>query len=255
MSQSVKEYVTALGYLGWGVVGVEAADAFAAYWSITHSGKPIPILFWTILGIVVLIVAPFFAFRRVRLQREALRNELSNLKDLRPTVTTIPMTEGKYARLNVRNTGHHQASFKVKVLQWQGLPAKSMVVGIQPYSVKWKETQNTAEFKILADDSSSIDIAEHHGLTLNDENQLEEGLQRIVVSCPSNPEEKLHVGSKLILSIQVLSQPELKSEYKKAYALVVGDRKWESFEEIGYDVGSSTSKERMVTQDEPTKPS
>jgi len=76
MRQSFREYITSLGRLGWVVVGVILAGV-GGYLDIFNA-PPIPKSVWLTLALVVLMVAPFLAFHKVRLQRDKLRNQLDD---------------------------------------------------------------------------------------------------------------------------------------------------------------------------------
>lgn len=73
MWQSFKEYITALGRWGWVVVADIILTGAGAYLDL--SSGIIPTWVWITLGLLALIIAPFVAFHKLRVQRDKLKAE------------------------------------------------------------------------------------------------------------------------------------------------------------------------------------
>jgi hypothetical protein len=82
---SVVEYVTSLGHWGWVVLVDIGAGLTGAILDVSHT-LDIPRWVWITLLSVGAIVAPFIAFHRVRLQRDASRRSYKKLTSSSPNL-------------------------------------------------------------------------------------------------------------------------------------------------------------------------
>jgi len=77
MRQSLKEYITSLGRWVWVVLVDFILAGVGAYLDISNAA-PIPTWVWLTLLLIGLIVAPFVAFHKLRLQRDELKSQLDD---------------------------------------------------------------------------------------------------------------------------------------------------------------------------------
>lgn len=72
---SLKEYVLSLGHWGW-VVAIDVVYSVTGFVLDVSDAVSIPTEAWLIPLIVALVVAPFIAFHKLRLKRDALQDTL-----------------------------------------------------------------------------------------------------------------------------------------------------------------------------------
>jgi membrane protein implicated in regulation of membrane protease activity len=161
----------------------------------------------------------------------------SNLRkheDTHPSIQVKPNCEGKTAWLEVQNTGHCQADFKVKVIEISGVEQQLPTVPkIKfPYIAKWLNTHDQQNFTLHSGDSNNIEIIESNGLIGLTEDQTK--YQKVLL--PTHWltwEGRIIVNSSIRISIEILSDPPLRSPSKNTFTLYVDQNgMWQQFKEI-----------------------
>ena len=80
MRKSFVEYITALGHWGW-VVFVSVISSTIGTIRLAIEDVPMTQNFWLWILIIVLLVVPFIAFHKVRVQRDEAKLKLSGIVD------------------------------------------------------------------------------------------------------------------------------------------------------------------------------
>jgi hypothetical protein len=107
MVASFKEYITSLGHWGW-LVMADFVLTITGAWLDLSATAGFPTWLWLTLGLVGLIVAPFFAFHKVREQRDKVATQLAQATETHPTITVEPIVDpGGRMFLEVTNHGEH----------------------------------------------------------------------------------------------------------------------------------------------------
>lgn len=77
MTKSLREYVVSLGIWGW-VVLIDVIGSIVGGYLDISGNVNIPIWVWLSLLLLGLLIAPFIAFHRLRIQRDNINKELKN---------------------------------------------------------------------------------------------------------------------------------------------------------------------------------
>lgn len=150
-------------------------------------------------------------------------SELKSHIEMHPMIEVKPfIVNSKIARLNVKNTGHAQANFKVRVLGWHGVEVEKRATLLEPsYYARWGNTPSPNElFSLQSGDEHFVDL-----LTLRDEMLDEDGKE-------DDEHRRLYIhsywmawnvkalkDSEIEISLQVLSEPSLQKAFQKSFSV------------------------------------
>lgn len=160
-----------------------------------------------------------------------MAKKIQKYEDKKPTVEITPKLEDNFARVNIKNTGQHIASFSVQISNWQGIePITSLQA---TYEGKWRYTNDTKDYTLKSGEFREVDIIKNEGQTLDKEGKENDTLQKVkVFGCSSSWEARAIISNEVQFSMQIFAEPKLKSKFKKRYMLIVGNEGWEQFKEI-----------------------
>jgi hypothetical protein len=103
----LRAYASSLGRWGWGVLTLMLADWFGvatSFYGVDYN--KVPLWTWVALGYLLLLIAPFLAFRALYLRHLELEGQLAKLTDESIKIDPDPIFDPKtnYWRISVENT-------------------------------------------------------------------------------------------------------------------------------------------------------
>lgn len=159
MLESLKEYILNMGRWGWLVLVDVIGSGIGGYLDISQSAN-VPTGLWLGFLIAGLVIAPFWAFHKLRQSKDDLQSELNRIKDTLPSIEAklqSDILQGVY--IDVRNNGA-KAEFKaqVEVLDSNDLDPKIELMPLwRRFSGYW-EGKSTESVPIMRGESQRIKL-------------------------------------------------------------------------------------------------
>jgi hypothetical protein len=141
MRKALTLYTRYLGIWGWILIGLDLFTALGAFEFYTKIPvlKNLPTWGWLIILVIGLLIAPFFAFHKLRLKSEEIKLELEKQKNQRPKIETGIKSQIRDFDIEIANIGE-EAEFEAQVEVIDG----EIYAPLLPhnYTACWERTRN-----------------------------------------------------------------------------------------------------------------
>lgn len=167
----------------------------------------------------------FFVFVWWHWRDQGLR--IQQLEDKHPTIKLNPKIDGKSVFLEIMNTGGELATFEARITEWKGLEDINHKMEYF-YNTRWEQwdIQKTKpiDARIKVGGSNRAPIIDDNGLA----SMPEDIIQYRGVSIPDSRastfwQAKVRINTVLQFTIQILSEPPLKTPFQQIYDLSIDD--------------------------------